>query len=91
MNGKKLPGWLTIAGAAAAILGNAALLLLIFRIEGRAFAPVLAAYAVLLCLVCGILLRRRDLKRLSAELQISEEEVFAMIRDAKRKKKRKIK
>ena len=91
MKQRKLPNWLLVAGAAAAILLNAAVLLLIFRIEGRAFGPVLAAYAVLLCLVCGILLRRRDLKRLSAELQISEEEVLAMIRDAKRKKKRKIK
>ena len=88
MKRKKLPNWLILVGAAAVILLNAAVLLLIFRIEGRAFAPVLAAYAVLLCAVCGLLLRRRDLKRLSAELQISEEEVLAMIREAKRKKKR---
>ena len=88
MKQRKLPNWLLVAGAAAAILLNAAVLLLIFRIEGRAFGPVLAAYAILLCAVCGVLLRRRDLKRLSAELQISEEEVLAMIRAAKRKKKR---
>ena len=83
MKKKKLPVWLAVAAVAAAILLNAAAVVLIFRIEGPAFLPVLVLYAVLLLCVCAWLLRRRDLQRLGAELEISEQEVLQKIREAK--------
>jgi len=84
MKKKKLPNWLAVVAVAAVILLNAALVVLIFRIEGPAFVPVLVLYAVLLLAALAGLLRRRDVQRLGAELEISENEVMEKIRDAKR-------
>jgi len=88
MKDGKQPAWLTIAAVLAAVFGNGAVLMLIFRIRGILFLPALLLYLLLLCLGSGWMLRKRDLQRLSNELQITEEEVRELLRKAKKQKRK---
>lgn len=88
MGSRKLPGWLILAAIAVGVLGNAGIVVLIFQMEGLAFGITLLIYAIVMSAICAWLLRRRELRSLSAELQISEEEVLEKIRLAKQRKRK---
>lgn len=88
MKTEKRPIWLILTAVLAVVFGNAAVIMLIFQIRGLLFLPVLLLYAAILCVGCAWLLRKRELQRLSAELQVTEEEVRELIRKAKKQERK---
>ena len=61
----------------------------IFSLRGWQFPAALAAYFVALCLTLALILRKRELRRLSVELEMPEKELPAYLRRLRREQRRK--
>lgn len=86
---RALPDWLTFLLLLAVLWVNVWLVVRIFSLRGWQFPAALAAYFVALCLTLALILRKRELRRLSVELEMPEKELPAYLRRLRREQRRK--
>ena len=86
---RALPGWLTFLLLLAVLWGNVWLVVRIFSLRGWQFPAALAAYFVILCGALALILRKRELRRLSVELEMPEKELPAYLRRLRRAQRQK--
>lgn len=86
---RTLPGWLTFLLLLAVLWVNVWLVVRIFSLRGWQFPAALAAYFVALCLTLVLILRKRELRRLSVELEMPEKELPAYLRRLRREQRQK--
>ena len=81
------PGWLAFPLLLALLWANIWLVVGIFSLHGWRFPAALAAYFAVLALTLALLLRKRELRRLSIELEMPEEAIPSYLRRLRREQR----
>ena len=86
---RALPGWLTFLLLLAVLWVNVWLVVRIFSLRGWQFPVALAACFVPLCQTLALIRQKRELRRLSVELEMPEKELPAYLRRLRREQRQK--
>ena len=81
--------WLAFPLTLAVLWANVWLVVGIFSLHGWQFPAALAAYFAVLALTLALILRKRELWRLSVELEMPEKEIPAYLRRLRRERRQK--
>ena len=81
--------WLAFPLTLAVLWANVWLVVRIFSLRGWWFSAALAAYFAVLALTLALILRKRELRRLSVELEMPEKEIPAYLRRLRRERRQK--
>ena len=81
--------WLAFPLTLAVLWANVWLVVRIFSLRGWWFSAALAAYFAVLALTLALILRKRELRRLSVELEMPKKEIPAYLRRLRRERRQK--